>query len=318
MLSRISISKPTKVLLAFACVYVFWGSTYAGIRIAGEQLSAPVVSAARCLVAAVFIGGVALASGKSLRVAKGEFWKLGLIGVLFMSANNMSLTWAEQMVPSGFASLVVATTPLMVALLETVLPNGERLNRRGWVGTLLGAAGMCVLVWPSLHQAAGTQHGSRLLGVCILLFAAFAFAVGSVTSRRFNFQTDTLVATGWQLAVAGLFNALFMLGSGGLRHSVWTTRGVAAVVYLAVFGSLFGLVAFTYLLKNVAVTKIAPYAFVNPMIAVLLGALLFGERLVSAELVGMAIIVAGVAMVIFSRTVRARREMVSEHAPARE
>ena len=94
-------------------------------------------------------------------------------------------------------------------------------------------------------------------------------------------------------------------------HAVWTRGGVAAIVYLAVFGSLFGLVAFTYLLKNVEVTKIAPYAFVNPMIAVLLGAMLFGERLVGMEVVGMAVIVCGVAMVVLSRAARVKREMVA-------
>src|SRR3954447_1426243 len=136
MLSRIP--KSTRILLAFAAVYLFWGSTYAAIHIAGEQLSAPVVSAARCIISVVLMTALALAGGKSLRVAKGELWKLSLIGVLFMSANNMSLTWGEQMVPSGFASLVISTMPIMIALMETILPDGERLNKRGWAGTLLG------------------------------------------------------------------------------------------------------------------------------------------------------------------------------------
>jgi drug/metabolite transporter (DMT)-like permease len=157
------------------------------------------------------------------------------------------------------------------------------------------------------------RPGSRpVLGVCVLLGAVFSFALGSVLSRRFKFQTDTFVATGWQLGAAAVFNTLFAMVGGGLSHSVWTRSGVGAVVYLAVFGSLFGLVAFTYLLKNVAVTKIAPYAFVNPMIAVLLGALILGERLVGEEMVVMAIIVCGVAMVVFSRTVKVKRE----HLPA--
>jgi drug/metabolite transporter (DMT)-like permease len=317
MLSRIP--KSTRILLAFASVYLFWGSTYAAIHIAGEQLSAPVVSAARCVIAVVFIAGLALAGGKSLRVAKGELWRLSLIGVLFMSANNMALTWGEQMVPSGFASLIIATMPIMIALMETVLPDGERLNKRGWTGTLLGVAGMIVLVWPSLHHRAELPAGARpLLGVCVLLFAAFAFGFGSVLSRRFNFQTDTFVATGWQLAAAGLFNTLFAIACGGFRNSVWTISGVTAIMYLAVFGSLFGLVAFTFLLKNVPVTKIAPYAFVNPGIAVLLGAVLLHERLVPTEFAGMAIIVCGVAMVVFSRTVRMKREIVGTAGAAVE
>jgi drug/metabolite transporter (DMT)-like permease len=120
------------------------------------------------------------------------------------------------------------------------------------------------------------------------------------------------------LAAAGVFNTVFAFFVGGFRSSVWTPSGAAAVAYLAVCGSLFGLVAFTYLLKNVAVTKVAPYAFVNPVIAVLLGALLFHERLVSAEFAGMAVIVCGVAMVVFSRTVRGKRETLGTAGAAVE
>ena len=307
MLSRIPTS--TRLLLAFASVYLFWGSTYAAIRIAGEHLSAPLVSGMRCVVSAALIAILALAAGKSLRVVKGEAWKLALIGLLFMSGNNMCLTWAEQMVPSGFASLIVSTMPIMIALLEQVLPDGETLNLRGWAGTLLGVGGIAVLVWPSLHHADHMPAGSRpLLGISILLFAAFSFGLGSVLARRFHFKTDTFVATGWQLGAAAVFNMTLAFALGGAHHEQWTARGAWAIGYLAVFGSLFGLVAFTYLLKNVAVTKIAPYAFVNPMIAVLLGALLFHERLVAMEVVGMAIIVCGVATVVFSRTVQPKQE----------
>ena len=317
MLSRIPAS--TRLLLAFASVYLFWGSTYAAIRIAGEHLPAPLVSGARCVIAAVVIALLALAAGKSLRVPKGEAWKLALIGLLFMSGNNMCLTWAEQMVPSGFASLVISTIPIMVALMEAALPDGERLNLRGWAGTLIGVGGIAVLVWPSLHHSGHMPAGSRPLpGIIVLLFGAFFFGFGSVLSRRFHFQADTFVATGWQLAAAGIFNVVFALLTGSFHGAVWTRSGVAAIVYLAIFGSLFGLVAFTYLLKHVAVTKIAPYAFVNPMIAVLLGGLLFHERLVGIEYAGMAIIVCGVAMVIFSRTVQAKKELTGTPAPAVE
>jgi drug/metabolite transporter (DMT)-like permease len=309
MLSRIP--KSTRLLLAFASVYLFWGSTYAAIRIAGEHLSAPLVSGARCVISAVLIAVLAVAMGKSLRVPQGEAWKLALIGVLFMTGNNMLLTWAEQMVSSSYAALVISSTPIMVALMETVLPDGEVLNRRGWGGTLLGAAGMTVLVWPSLHHQAVLPKGARpLLGTCILLLAAFCFALGSVLARRFRFKADTFVATGWQLAAAGIVNMLIAVLGGGIRSAEWTRGGVAAIVYLAVFGSLFGLVAFTYLLKNVPVTQIAPYAFVNPMIAVLIGAVLFHERLVPMEAAGMAIIVVGVALVVFSRVGRGKTPVV--------
>ena len=325
MFSRLP--KSTLVLLAFASVYIFWGSTYLAIHVAGEQLPVPVVSATRSLISATLIVLICLLRGKSLRVPKGEGWKLVLVGLLFMSGNNMMLTWGEKLVPSGFASLVVSTMPIMIALLDMALPGGERLNKRGWTGTLLGTLGICVLVWPALHgatnhaatnhaattravvnQAAATATHSRpLLGVFVLLAAALSFAVGSVLSRRFRFQADTLVATGWEIGAAGIFNATVAVGSGGLHRAVWTLPGLEAITYLSIFGSLFGLVAFTYLLQNVAVTKVATYAFVNPVIAVLLGVLILHEHLVKTEVIGMAVIICAVAMVVYSRVVLGKR-----------
>ena len=304
-------SNRTTVLIAFAAVYLFWGSTYAGIHVAGEHLPPPVVSATRSILSTLLIVAIALAGGKSLRVPKGEGWKLVLVGLLFMSGNNMLLTWGETMVPSGFASLIVSTMPIMIALMEVFLPGGEPLNKRGWTGTLLGTAGIAVLVWPSLHRPSlHDLHASALthtggshtgLGTVICLLAALSFAIGSVLSRRFHFKADTFIATGWQIGAAGIFNAVFALVTGGFHRAVWTRHGVEAIVYLSIFGSLVGLVAFTYLLQNVAVTKVATYAFVNPMIAVMLGVVLLGERLGPTELMGMGIIVCAVAMVVLSR-----------------
>ena len=306
MFSRVS--KSTLVLLAFGSVYLFWGSTYGAIHVAGEHLPVPVVSATRSLISATLIVVISVMRGKSLRVPKGEGWKLVVVGLLFMSVNNMLLTWGEKMVASGFASLVVSTTPIMIALIERVLPDGDALNKRGWTGTILGTLGIGVLVWPSMHASV---TGSRtLLGVVVLLGAALAFAIGAVLSRRFQFTADTFVATGWQIGAAGIFNAMVAIGSGGLHRAVWTWPGLGAIVYLSIFGSLFGLVAFTYLLQNVAVTKVSTYAFVNPVIAVLLGALLLRERLVKTEIAGMVVIVCAVAMVVYSRVDRGKREIV--------
>ena len=294
----------TLVLLAFASVYLFWGSTYLAIHVAAEHLSAPLVSGTRSLISALLIFVICLVRGKSLRVPAGEPWKLVLIGLLFMSGNNMLLTWGEKMVPSGFASLVVSTMPIMIALMEAVLPGGEALNRRGWAGTLLATAGVATLVYPSLHTSGLAGYSRPGLGTVALLLAALSFGVGSVMSRRFRFQADTFVATGWQISAAAIFNLSLATVTGGVRHAQWTTHGVEAILYLAVFGSLFGLVAFTYLLQNVAVTKVSTYAFVNPVIAVLLGGLILHERLVGTQVIGMAIIVCAVAMVIYSRVNR--------------
>jgi drug/metabolite transporter (DMT)-like permease len=305
--------KSTLVLIAFASVYIFWGSTYLAIHVAGELLPTPVVSGTRSLVSAALILSIAIARGKSLRVPRGEAWKLIIVGILFMSFNNMGLTWGEKMVPSGFASLVISVVPIMIALLE-MFTGGEALNKRGWAGTLLGTLGIGVLVWPAIHRSAhGAAGYSRpVLAMFVLLGAALSFAVGSVLSRRFQLKADTFVATGWQIGSAGIFNALVALVTGSLHRAVWTWHGFGAIVYLSIFGSLCGLVAFTYLLQNVPVTKVSTYAFVNPVIAVLLGVLILHERLAPAELMGMAVIVCAVAMVIYSKVDRGTNPPVME------
>jgi drug/metabolite transporter (DMT)-like permease len=302
-------SRPTnnRVAFAFACVYLIWGSTYGAIRIAALHLEPPLVGAMRSLLSAVLMGAICLVRGTSLRVTRQAAWQLALVGVLFMSVNNVLLIWAETKVATGYASLIIAMIPIMVALIETALPNGETLNLRGWLGTLLGAVGIFALVWPSLRaaissKAVGPARSGSLTGFAILMVAALAFAVASVLARRFHFQVDTFVATAWQIGAAGVVNLTVALLAGSFRTAVWTRTGLAAIAYLSVFGSIVGLTAYTYLLKHVPVTKVSTYAFVNPVIAVLLGILVFHERLAPAEIAGSIIILIAVATVILSRT----------------
>ena len=290
-----------RILIAFACVYFFWGSTYSAIRIAGEHLAPPLVGAIRSLFSTVIICGICMLRGTSLRVPLRTAWRLALIGILFMTVNNLLLIWGETKVASGLASLIIAMIPIFVAVIETALPGGERLNLRGWAGTMLGALGMLVLLWPTLHRTQGTERRS-LAGFLILIAAGLAFAVGSVLSRRFHFRVDSFVATAWQLGCAGLVNIVIAAAGGTFRTAHFTLPGIVAIVYLATFGSVVGLTAYTYLLKHVPVTKVSTYAFVNPVVAVLIGIAFLGERLEPAEITGMLLILVAVATVILSRT----------------
>ena len=295
-----------RALAAFACVYFFWGSTYTAIHIAGLHLAPSLVAASRSLLTTFILIALCLATGRSLRVTRAEVWRMALVGILFMTVNNILLTWAETMIASGIASLLVSTMPIMVAVIEAALPGGESLNKRGWAGTLLGSAGMVALVSPSLRRGSspGDQH---LLAYLLLLLAALAFAVGAILSRRFHFKRDPFVITTWQIGAAGLCNSALAIGTGALHTATWTRGGILAIIYLSIFGSLVGLSCLTYLLQHVAVTKVSTYAFVNPVVAVLLGVLLLGERLSGAEVLGMGIIIVAVAMVIFSRVQRSSK-----------
>jgi drug/metabolite transporter (DMT)-like permease len=297
------IPQKTLVAFAFACVYFIWGSTYLAIHVAGLHLAPPLVGALRTLISAVILGAFCLARGISLRMPRRTAWQLILVGVLFMSANNVLLIWGETKVASGYASLVIAMIPILVALMETALPGGETLNLRGWLGTLLGAVGMFALVWPSLHRAAGTAPDRRgIAGFIILVLAAISFAVGSVLSRRFHFKVDTFAATTWQIGAASAVNLTIAVAGGNFQAAQWTSGGILSILYLATFGSVVGLTAYVYLLKHVPVTKVSTYAFVNPVIAVLIGVVTLHERLAPPEVLGMIIILIAVATVILSRT----------------
>ena len=298
-----ALSQKSRIAFAFACVYLCWGSTYGAILIANQHLAPPLVGAVRTFFSFLLIGAICLARGASLRVPLRTAWQLALVGVLIMTANNVLLIWAETKVASGYASLVVATIPIFIALFETVLPHGERLNLRGWLGTLLGALGMLVLLWPTLHRSSSANAGQRsLFGFVLLIGAALSFAIGSILARRFRFRTDTFVATAWQIGAAAVVNLVLATAGGCFRTAVWTRNGLLAIAFLAVFGTVVGLSAYTYLVQHVAITKVSTYAFVNPVIAVLIGAALFHERLAPAELAGTVLIVAAVATVILSRT----------------
>jgi drug/metabolite transporter (DMT)-like permease len=298
-----SSSRRTRIVLAFACVYLCWGMTYAAIRIAGHYVPPPLVGAVRCILSALILGSVCLTRGTSLRVSRGAAWRLLLVGILLMSINNVMLIWGETLVPSGLSSLIIALIPIYVALMETVLPRGERLTARGWIGVLAGAAGMFALVWPALrHRSGDASDHTAIVGYIILIVAGLAFAIGSVLSRRFRFKEDTFVATTWQIGAAAVANSALALACGSLHAAHWTLSAIAAIAFLSIFGTAVGLTAYTYLLQNVPVTKVATYAFVNPAIAVLIGVAFFGERLAPAELAGMALILVAVATVIGSRT----------------
>ena len=304
------IPQKTLVAVAFTCVYFIWGSTYSAIHVAGLHLAPPLVGATRSLFSTAIICGICLARGVSLRVPFRTAWRLALVGILMMTVNNLLLIWGETKVASGLSSLIIAMVPIFVAVIETVLPGGETLNLRGWLGTLLGAIGMFVLLWPALQTGetiSGGRHiggpdAHRLLGFVILIVAALAFAAGSVISRRFHFRVDAFVATAWQIGAAGVVNLTIATAGGNFRTAHWTRSGLLAILYLSTFGSVVGLTAYTYLLKHVPVTKVSTYAFVNPVIAVLIGVVTLHERPAPAELTGMAIILVAVATVILSRT----------------
>jgi drug/metabolite transporter (DMT)-like permease len=290
----------TQVLIAFGCVYFFWGSTYVAIRFGVEVLPPFLLASVRFLIAGPLMLALCVMRGMSLRLTRREFALLAAIGILMLGGGNMGLVWCEQYLSSGLAALIIAVIPLYVAIFEALLPNGEGLRARGWLGIAIGFAGLIVLLSPGLRES---LHGDmrQLVGAAVALGCALSWTCGSVLARRAKLPVSPFVAAAWQMFFAGLFNACVTILVGGYRGAQWGVQAWASILYLVTFGSLVGYTAYIYLLEHVPVAKVATYAYINPVIAVILGAIFLRERFVAIEYVGMGAILLAVYLVTSSK-----------------
>jgi drug/metabolite transporter (DMT)-like permease len=278
------------IVLAFASVYFFWGSTYTAIRIGAAEMPALLLAGTRYVIAGAVLLAWCRWRGLRLTGSTRSMLTLSLIGLLLLGGGNVSLVYAEKTLPSGLSSLLFAATPLYVALIEMMLPRGEQLSARGWLGLFLGFAGLAALTVPSVDSG---LHGDRTViwAVAVLLFGALSWAVGSVVSRRARLPLNSLAASAWQMLVAGVFCTAL-----GTALSQWTqfhlnAKSIGSLAYLVTGGSLLGYTCFIYLLEHVPVAKVSSNAYVNPLVAVLIGILFLHERPRAAEFAGMAAIV---------------------------
>jgi drug/metabolite transporter (DMT)-like permease len=305
-----SVSKKTataaSIVLAFASVYFFWGSTYTAIRIGAAEMPALLLAGMRFLIAGAILLGWCRWRGMRLWWPADTMLRLSLIGMLLLGVGNVGLVYAEKTVPSGMASLVLAVTPLYVALIEMFLPGGEPLNARGWLGMTLGSFALGLLLWPSM-QIGLDGNRTLLVALGVLLAGGFSWTVGSILSRRSRLPVNSFVAAAWQMLVAGLADTV--LGTALGQWPQFHLNGAAAgsLIWLITGGSLLGYTSFIYLLDHVPVTKVSSYAYVNPVIAVLLGIFLLHERPAAAEFAGMAGIVVAVFLLTTAR-VKAKGE----------
>jgi len=305
------------IVLAFATVYFFWGSTYTAIRIGAAEMPALLLAGTRFLIAGTIL--LALCRLRGLRLVfptRTMLW-LGLIGLLLLGGGNVGLVYAEETIPSGLASLVLAVTPLLIALTEMFLPGGEPLPRRGWLGIAIGFVGLAALMWPSLRTGFAGDR-ARLLALAALLGSAVSWTVGSLLSRRKKLPVNTFVAAAWQMIAAGAFNTAMgsVLGQWPRFHV--NAAAVGSLAWLITGGSLLGYSGFIYLIEHVPVAKVSSYAYVNPVVAVLLGIVLLHEWPEAAEFAGMAAVVLAVFLLATSRVkARAHEAESAESKPAR-
>jgi len=306
------------VILAFALVYLFWGSTYLGIDIAVQTIPPALMCAVRFSIAGTVMLAVCAATGRRIFYSPKQIALAAVVGLLLLMGGNLTLSYAELDVSSGLAALIIAITPLWFMVLDSLLLGDHHISPRGKAGLALGIVGLFVLVWPQL-QAGGMAHrdsGHREFWASISLIAgSFSWALGSVLSKRWQSGMDVFSATGWQITAAGAGNFIFALFTHDLSRVVWTVRGVSATLYLVVCGSWIGYTAYIYLLEHVPTSKVSTYAYVNPVVAVFLGWLILHERVDRFILAGSAIVVLSVILVTSAKV---KEKTVAEELPAVE
>lgn len=303
------------VILAFALVYFFWGSTYLGIDIAVEQIPPALMCGIRFTIAGVFMLVFCARRGRRIYYPWSQLGRMAVVGILLLMGGNLTLSYAEMHVASGLAALIIAVTPLWFLVLDSLLLGHHRIAARGKIGLGLGVAGLAVLLWPDLIA---TSHLGRvqLWASISLLGGSFSWALGSVLSKKWKSpDVDAFSATAWQMIAAGIANSLVAFVLGDLSRAIWTRRGVGAMLYLVVFGSWVGYTAYIWLLNHVPTSKVSTYAYVNPVVAVFLGWLVLHERVDAYILAGTAVVVASVVLVTSAQVTATT---VTEEMPAVE
>lgn len=279
--------------LALAAVCFFWGTTYLGIRMSLESFPPLLLVCARyvlsgaLMLAAITLRGGKLPRGRDLRAAC-------LSGVLVLGIGNGALVFAEQWVPSGLACLIITCSPFWMVGAEALLPGGEPLHKPTILGMLVGLGGAALLFAPDVHTH--TFHAGLLSGFLVLQFGMAGWAFGSIYQRRQVTGTHPIVIGAVQQLAAGL--SFLPLLAAFREHPVhWSTRGVLAILYLVIFGSIVGYSAYIYALDRLPVAVASIYPYVNAVVAVTLGWLFYREPFGAREAAAMAIIFVGVALV---------------------
>lgn len=294
-------ASPLAIWSALASVYVIWGSTYLAIAIAVQTLP-PLLSAGLRFSLAGLVLIAFIAARRGLRVDRAQLAGASIVGLLLLAGGNGFVVLAERSVPSGLTALIIASVPLWIVVFRRLA--GDRIHPSTFVGVAVGFAGVAFLVVG--RGATGTVDPA---GLALLLVATISWALGTFLAPRLRMPRDGLLSTGIQQLAGGILLVLVGAAAGEVTHlepSTWSTPSLLAVGYLVVFGSLVAFTAYSWLLQHAPVSLVATYAYVNPVIAVLLGALVLAEPITPSIVLGAAIIVAAVAFIVTREGARQR------------
>lgn len=284
-------SPPSLAYLAFFTVCVIWGTTYLAISVALETVPVLLLAGLRWMFAGVVMSVAMLATGRGL--PKPRLWgPLALLGFLMNIVGNGFVVYAQQHVASGLTAVLIATTPFWSALVERLLPNGERFTRRSLFGLALGFGGIVVLVWPEMTHG-GAEGAAFVGGVIAIQLACVGWVIGTSFAKRHELGDNPFRSAALQMVFSGT-----MLLTAATAHGDWvqlsfTPRTISAMLYLSIAGSLVAYSAYIYAIQHLPLPLVSLYAYINPMIAVALGTLLLNEPLSARILVAAALVFAG-------------------------
>jgi drug/metabolite transporter (DMT)-like permease len=282
-----------KTLLAFSIIYFVWGSTFLAIRVGVHEVPPLLFAAMRFLVAGLVLFGWMIARGERSPTAR-QWTSVSLLAVLIFVLDYGSLFWAEQRVPSGIAAVMLATIPAFMALSEVVFLRTQRLTFRLATALLIGITGVAMLMSPGLRLSGAPID---TLGAAALIFASISWSVASTLSRKLSLPSSKVMSSGAQMLAGGVFLTLAAGGLGEFRNFHPSTVSRAAwlsLLYLIVAGSIIGFTAYVWLIHHESPTKVGTYAYVNPVVAVLVGYFLGGEPLALRTILGTALILISV------------------------
>src|SRR5262245_17050761 len=285
----------SKIIAAFAAIYIVWGSTYLGIKYAIETIPPFTLGMARFLIAFTLLYLWARPRTKA-KVTRQHWLHALAIGALMLGFGNGAVVWSELHIPSGITALLVAVVPLWVVLIDWLRPGGERPHGAVMVGVIVGLLGMMLLAWPT-----GTHSDDiDLLSILVLVLGSLAWSLGTVFGRKAAVPGYAPLTSSMQLLGGGICLALISFIAGEparITPTVFEWKGLVALAYLALFGSIVAFSAYSWLMRFVQPARIATYAYVNPVVAIFLGWAFAGEKLNSRTLVASAVILVGVVLI---------------------